>query len=146
VSTETPRNIVPTTVRIAGALVVLEGVVAIGFALYSVIRAASGEHDQSVTNGYGLALWLSILFGGVLAAGIALLRGVRWGRAVAVVAQILLLPVAWSLLMDSKQVVLGILMALIVVPALVLLFSPPTARWLAEEYVPDAGPDPDSTE
>ncbi|MEE2034419.1 hypothetical protein [Rhodococcus chondri] len=142
--TETPRSIVPTTVRLAGWLVVLEGVVAIGFALYSVVRAASGDHDQTVTNGYGFALWLSILFGGVLAAGIALLRGIHWGRAVAVVAQLLLLPVVWSLLTDSHQVVLGIVLALVVVPALVLLFSPPTTQWLAEEYVPDDDPDADS--
>ena len=115
----------------------LEGVIAVGFAVYSVIRAFSGNYDQSVSNGYGLALWLSILFGGVLAAGIALLRGAHWGRSIAVVAQLLLLPVVWSLLTDSHQVLLGALMGLIVVPALVLLFSPATTRWLAREYVPE---------
>lgn len=52
--------------------------------------------------------------------------------------RLLLLPVAWSLLTDSHQVVLGILLTLIVVPALVLLFSPPTTRWLAQDYAPDA--------
>ncbi|WP_418344894.1 hypothetical protein [Rhodococcus pyridinivorans] len=134
---ETPRSSVPSTVRAAGWLVVLEGVVAMGFAVYSIIRAASGEHDQSVTNGYGFALWLFILFGGVLAGGIALVRGVRWGRAVAILAQLLLLPVVWSLLTDSNQPVIGTVLALVVVPTLVLLFSPPTSRWLAHEYAPD---------
>jgi len=134
---ETPRSSVPSTVRAAGWLVVLEGVVAMGFAVYSIIRAASGEHDQSVTNGYGFALWLFILFGGVLAGGIALVRGVRWGRAVAILAQLLLLPVVWSLLTDSHQPVIGTVLALVVVPTLVLLFSPPTSRWLAHEYAPD---------
>lgn len=112
--------------------------IAIGFAVVSVVRALTGGHDQTVGNGYGLALWLGILFGAVLAAGIALLRGKRWGRAVAIVAQLLLLPVVWSLLTDSHQVLLGILLALIVVPALVLLFAPPTTRWLAQDYAPDA--------
>ncbi|MDM7487350.1 MULTISPECIES: hypothetical protein [Rhodococcus] len=137
-STESPRSTVPSTVRAAGGLVVLEGVIAIGFAVVSVVRALTGGHDQTVGNGYGLALWLGILFGAVLAAGIALLRGKRWGRAVAIVAQLLLLPVVWSLLTDSHQVLLGILLALIVVPALVLLFAPPTTRWLAQDYAPDA--------
>ncbi|KLL95138.1 hypothetical protein D1O33_13485 [Rhodococcus rhodochrous] len=123
--------------RAAGWLVVLEGVVAMGFAVYSIIRAASGEHDQSVTNGYGFALWLFVLFGGVLAGGIALVRGVRWGRAVAVLAQLLLLPVVWSLLTDSHQPAIGTVLGLVVVPTLVLLFSPPTTRWLAHEYAPD---------
>ncbi|MEU5843433.1 hypothetical protein [Rhodococcus sp. NPDC047139] len=135
---ESPRSSIPSTVRAAGWLVVLEGLVAMGFAVYSVIRAVSGEHDQSVSNGYGLALWLIILFGGVLAGGIALVRGVHWGRAVAVLAQLLLLPVVWALLTDSHQPVLGTLLALVVLPTLVLLFSPPTTRWLADEYVPDA--------
>ncbi len=135
--TETPRTRTPSTVKVAGSLVVLEGVIAIGFAVYSVIRAWSGNYDQSVSNGYGLALWLSILFGGVLAAGIALLRGAHWGRSIAVVAQLLLLPVVWSLLTDSHQVLLGALMGLIVVPALVLLFSPATTRWLARDYAPE---------
>ncbi|WP_374195265.1 hypothetical protein [Rhodococcus sp. B50] len=135
---ETPRSSVPSTVRAAGWLVVLEGLVAMGFAVYSIIRAASGEHDQSVTNGYGFALWLIVLFGGVLAGGIALVRGVRWGRAVALLAQLLLLPVVWSLLTDSHQPVAGTALALVVVPTLVLLFSPPTSRWLAHEYAPDA--------
>ncbi|WP_132470933.1 hypothetical protein [Rhodococcus sp. SMB37] len=143
-TTESSRSAIPSTVRIAGILVVLEGVVAMGFAVYSIFRAASGEHDQSVTNGYGFALWLALLFGGVLAAGIALLRGARWGRAVAVVAQILLLPVVWSLLTDSHQPVLGALMAVIVVPALVLLFAPATTGWLAQDYAPDSPPDADT--
>lgn len=137
-TTASSPRVLPTTVRIAGLLVVLEGTIAIGVAVYSVIRALSGDHDQSVSNGYGLALWLAILFGAVLAAGVALLRGHRWGRAVAVVAQLLLLPVVWSLLTDSHQPVLGILAGLVVVPALVLLFSPPTTRWLAQDYAPDA--------
>jgi hypothetical protein len=144
VTTESSRSTIPSTVRIAGILVVLEGAVAMGFAVYSIFRAASGEHDQSVTNGYGFALWLALLFGGVLAAGIALLRGARWGRSVAVVAQILLLPVVWSLLTDSHQPMLGILMAVIVVPTLVLLFAPSTTGWLAQDYAPDSPSDADT--
>jgi uncharacterized membrane protein (UPF0136 family) len=144
VTTESSRSAIPSTVRIAGILVIIEGVVAMGFAAYSIFRAASGEHDQTVTNGYGFALWLVLLFGGVLAAGIALLRGARWGRSVAVVAQILLLPVAWSLLTDSHQPIPGTLMAVIVVPALVLLFAPATSRWLAQDYAPDSPTDADS--
>jgi hypothetical protein len=70
----------------------------------------------------------------VLAAGIALLTGRRWGRAIAVVAQLLLLPVAWSLLTDSHQVPLGIVLGVVVLGALGCLFSAPTSRWMAAEY------------
>ncbi len=98
-------------------LVTLQGLVAAGFAIVAVIRGATG-HDQSVTNGYGFAAWVAILGGAVLAAGIALLTGRRWGRAIAVVAQLLLLPVAWSLLTDSHQVPLGIVLGVVVLGAL----------------------------
>ncbi|MGC0364878.1 peptidoglycan/LPS O-acetylase OafA/YrhL [Rhodococcus sp. 27YEA15] len=111
----------------------LEGLVAAGFAVVLLVRGITG-HDQSVTNGYGLAAWIAILGGAVLAAGVALLTGRRWGRAIAVVAQLLLLPVAWSLLTDSHQVLLGVLLGIVVLAALVFLFSAPTSRWMAAEY------------
>ena len=126
-------NALPKTVTWAGALVTLQGLVAAGFAIVAVIRGATG-HDQSVTNGYGFAAWVAILGGAVLAAGIALLTGRRWGRAIAVVAQLLLLPVAWSLLTDSHQVPLGIVLGVVVLGALGCLFSAPTSRWMAAEY------------
>lgn len=123
----------PTTVRLAGWLVTLEGAIAAVVAVVLVIRGVLG-HDQDAANPYGTALWFVILGGAVLAAGIGLLRGHRWGRAIAVVAQLLLLPVVWSLLTDSAQPVLGVLCGVVVVPALVCLFSGPTSRWMAEEY------------
>jgi hypothetical protein len=113
--------------------VTLQGLVAAGFAVVAVIRGLTG-HDQSVTNGYGLAAWVAILGGAVLAAGIALLTGRRWGRAIAVVAQLLLLPVAWSLLTDSHQVFLGVVLGVVVLATLVFLFSAPTSKWMALEY------------
>ncbi|TQF66085.1 hypothetical protein FK531_19680 [Rhodococcus spelaei] len=123
----------PTTVRAAGALVALEGAVALVVAVVLVIRGLLG-HDQSAASGYGTAGWLVILGGAVLAAGVALFVGKRWGRAIAVVAQLLLLPFVWSLLTDSHQPALGIAFGVVVVPALVLLFSAPTSRWMAQEY------------
>lgn len=131
------RNRTPRAVRYAGSLVTLEGAGAIGVALVLVLRALTG-HDQSVSSGYGTAAWFTILGGGVLAAGIGLVRGRRWGRAIALVAQLLLLPVVWALLTDSHQPFFGILLAAVVVPTLVLLFSRPTSQWMAREYG-DAG-------
>ncbi|WP_050064711.1 hypothetical protein [Rhodococcus sp. RD6.2] len=123
----------PATVRWAGGLVTLEGAVAVVIAVVLVIRGLLG-HDQDAANPYGTAAWFVILGGAVLAGGVALLRGRRWGRAIAVVAQLLLLPVVWSLLTDSHRPVLGVLLGIVVVPALVCLFSSPTSRWMAEEY------------
>ncbi|WP_062984271.1 hypothetical protein [Nocardia anaemiae] len=124
---------VPATVRGAGGLVALEGAVAVVVAIVLIVRGLLG-HDQSAASGYGTAAWFGILGGAVLAAGIGLFLGHRWGRAIAVIAQVLLLPVTWSLLTDSHQPVLGALLGIVVVGALVLLFAPASNRWMAEIY------------
>ena len=66
----------------------------------------------------------------VLAAGWALWTGRRWGRGIAVFAQLLLLP--WPGTWRSGRTVgrYGIPVALVVVVALALLFSPSALQWL----------------
>lgn len=123
----------PHTVRWAGGLVALEGAVAVAVAVVLIGRGILG-HDQSISSGYGTAAWFAILGGGVLAAGVGLFFGRRWGRAIAIVAQLLLVPVAWSLLTDSHQPYFGALLGVVVVGALGCLFSGPTSRWMAAEY------------
>ncbi|RVW04605.1 hypothetical protein [Rhodococcus spongiicola] len=133
----------PSTVLGAGVLVTLEGAIAVGAAIVLTVRGLLG-HDQSVVSGYGTAAWFAILGGAVLAAGIGLLRGQRWGRTIALVAQLLLLPVAWYVL-SSHQVFWGVLLGLVVISALVMLFAPGTSRWMAVGYgAPDAPSDDES--
>jgi hypothetical protein len=67
----------------------------------------------------------------VRAAGRALISGKRWGRGLAVITQLLLLPVAWHLAVASHQPAFGIPAALVVLTVLGLLFSPPAVRWAA---------------
>ncbi|MCX5044570.1 hypothetical protein OG921_15470 [Aldersonia sp. NBC_00410] len=126
----------PALVRVAGALVALEGTIAVVVAIVLIVRAVLGQ-DQSATSGYGTAAWFIVLGGAVLAGGVALLLGYRWGRAIAIVAQVLLLPVVWALLTDSDQPVWGSLLGVVVVATLGLLFSGPTTAWMAELYERD---------
>lgn len=124
---------IPATVRVAGGLVSLEGLAGVVTAIVLIVRALTG-HDQSAASGVGTAIWFGVLFGGVLAAGIGLLRGKRWGRAIAVIANVLLLPVAWSLLTDSHQPLWGSLLGLVAVAGLAALFAPATSRFMAQDY------------
>ena len=124
---------VPLSVRCAGGLVAAEGTTAFVVAVVLVVRALLG-HEQSGANGYGTALWFGILGAAVFAGGFALVLGRRWGRAIALVAQLLLLPVVWALLTDSHQPVLGAVLGVVVVATLGLLFSGPASRWMAQEY------------
>ena len=111
-----------------------------------VVRAIAGA-DQRVVNGLGTALWFLLLGGAVLAAGRALVIGKRWGRGLAVFAQLLLLPVAWYLAVGSHRPAFGIPVAAAALAALILLFSPSALRWVAGDdqrgpaNSPSAGPD-----
>ncbi|NDZ94126.1 hypothetical protein G3I13_12830 [Streptomyces sp. SID6673] len=130
----------PTTIRVAGAVTALEGAIAVIVAVVLAIREAGG-HREAAISGYGTAAWFGIIGAGVVIGGIALLTGRRWGRAIAVVAQILLLPVAYALLTDSHQPWFGIPLAIAALAVLVLIFSPSSTRWLVGEYEPDGPPD-----
>jgi peptidoglycan/LPS O-acetylase OafA/YrhL len=120
-------------VRAAGVLVGLEGAAALVTALILVIRGLTGA-DQRVVNGYGTAVWFLLVGAGVLAAGWALWTGRRWGRGLAVVAQLLLLPIAWYLGIGSHRLVFGIPVAVVALGTLALLFSPSALRWLTSYH------------
>ena len=131
----TPENLTPpVTFRSAGVLVAAQGAASLIAAVVLLVRAFSGDGDNAVANGYGTAGWFGVLGVGVGAAGVALILGKRWGRAIATVIQLLLLPVAWSLLTGSHQTADGIGLGLVVIAVLALLFSPPSSQWMAAEY------------
>ncbi|WP_042939887.1 hypothetical protein [Rhodococcus sp. AW25M09] len=131
----TPENLTPpATFRSAGVLVAAQGAVSLVAAFVLLVRAVSGEGDNAVANGYGTAGWFGVLGVGVGVAGVALIVGKRWGRAIATVVQLLLLPVVWSLLTGSHQTLYGVVLGVAVIGVLALLFSPPSSQWMAAEY------------
>ncbi|MDL9936778.1 hypothetical protein QSJ18_08505 [Gordonia sp. ABSL1-1] len=125
----------PTSIRIAGAVTAVEGLIAVVAALVLVVRGLAG-HRETAISGYGTAAWFGIIGGGVLVGGLALIAGRRWGRAIALVAQILLLPVAYYLF-TSHQPVFGVPLGLAALTVLGVLFSPSAINWLAGEIDAD---------
>ena len=120
----------PATVRGAGVAVGAQGAAALVVAAVLVVRGIAGA-DQRVVNGLGTAVWFVLVGGVVLAAGRALVVGKRWGRGLAVVTQLLLLPVAWYLAVGSHQPAFGIPVGILALTVLILLFSPAAVRWAA---------------
>ena len=116
--------------RGAGLIVAVQGVAALGVAVLLVVRGIAGA-DQRVVNGLGTAVWFVLVGGVVLAAGRALTLGKRWGRGLAVVTELLLLPVAWYLAVGSHQPGFGIPVGTVALAVLILLFSPAAVRWAA---------------
>ncbi len=107
----------------------LEGAAALIAAVAFVVRALAGA-DQHVVSGFGNAAWFAVIGAAILSAGWALWTGRRWGRGIAVFAQLLLLPVTWYLGVGSHQWLYAVPIAAVAIMTLVLLFSPATLQWL----------------
>ncbi|MGZ4583860.1 MAG: hypothetical protein ACXVYI_05815 [Mycobacterium sp.] len=120
----------PAAVRGAGLLVVVQGVAALVLAAVLVVRGVAGA-DQRVVNGVGTAVFFILVGAVVLAAGRALMVGKRWGRGLAVITELLSLPVAWYLTVDSHRPGFGIPAGVVALAVLGLLFSPAGLRWAA---------------
>jgi hypothetical protein len=123
----------PSTVRQAAVVVSLEGAVLVAVGVLMVVRHLAGVQDQPWLSGYGTAAWFAIMGAGVLAAGWALWTGRRWGRGIAVFAQLLLLPVAWYMGVGSQRWLFGIPVGLVALATLALLFSPSALQWLGAQ-------------
>jgi hypothetical protein len=133
----------PATVRQAAALVALEGVAGLVAAVVFVVRGLGGA-DQSTVSGFGNAAWFAIMGAGVFASAWALWTGRRWGRGIAVFAQLLLLPVAWYMGVGSQRWLYAIPAGIVALATLGLLFSPSALQWLGAQdpaKADNSGPD-----
>jgi len=121
----------PAPVRAAGLIVAIQGLVALAVAAVLAVRGIAGA-DQRVVNGLATAVLFVVVGGAVLAAGRALTAGRRWGRGLAVITQLLLLPVAWYLVRGSQQPVAGVPVGVAAAAVLVLLVTPTALHWAAD--------------
>jgi hypothetical protein len=135
----------PSTVRQAAVVVALEGVALVGIAVALVVRHLVGVEDQPWLSGYGTAAWFAIMGAGVLAAGWALWTGRRWGRGIAVFAQLLLLPIAWYMGVGSQRWLYGIPVGVVALATLALLFSPSALQWLGAHASRDSSASADNS-
>ena len=131
--------------RRAGLVVAAEGMAA---AVVAVVLVVLGISDGQRKIAFGTAAWFLIIGAAVFAAGWALWTGRRWGRGLAVFAQLLLLPTAWAMAVSSHQPAYGIPIGVVAVGTLALLFSPAALRWASGVDEPQdpassdsAGPD-----
>ena len=134
--------ITPPSVRRAGILVGLQGALGIAGAAVYAVRGLAGA-DQNIVSGFGNAAWFGLVGAAVLAAGWALWTGRRWGRGLAVFAQLLLLPVAWYIGVGSHRWGYAVPVAAVALVVLALLFSPSTIHWMTsrDASADSAGPE-----
>ena len=129
----------PTTVRGAGLLVVLQGLVGVVFAVALLVRAFSGA--ETIGNLYGEAAYFAVLGGAVLGCGVALFLGKRGVRGPITVIEILLLGVAWYAIGPSDRPEYGIPVAAVSVLVLYLLFNVKARVWAEDRAGLDEDPD-----
>ena len=111
----------------AGALVGLETLAAAAFTAVLAVRSGSAELGVGAMLGEaGFFLLVAVALGAV-AAG--LWTGRRWARTPAIVTQLLLLPVVYSLIGPSQQLVLGLVAGVVVAAAFMLLISEQSRAW-----------------
>ena len=134
----------PLTVRRAAVLVGLQGAVGVVAAVVYAIRGLAGA-DRHIVDGFGNAGWFGLIGAAVLAAAWALWAGRRWGRGLAVFAQMLILPATWYAGVGSHRWGYAVPVAAVSVAVLVLLFSPSALRWVAGQSdsasADNSGPD-----
>ncbi len=120
----------PTTVRGAGVLVALQGLVGVGFAVALLVRALSGA--TSIGNLYGEAAYFAVLGAAVVGCGVALVLGKRGARGPTTVVEILLLGVAWYATGPSDRPEYGIPVAAVSVVVLYLLYNARAREWAVD--------------
>ncbi len=131
----------PPQVRLAGVLVGIEGLLALGFAVALGFRALSADVPAGAV--VGEAGYFVVIGVALVAVGAGLVTGRRWARTPAIVTQLLLLPVVYSLLGPSRQLLFGIAAGAVVGTTFMLLISERSRVWSMGLDLPDAGrPDP----
>ena len=114
-------------VRTAGWLVGVEGLLGVAFAVVLLVSGLGGT-DQ-VGNLVGEAVFFLIMGLAVGAVGAGLVLGRRWARTPAIVVQLLLLPVVYSLLGPAEQIAAGFGAGAVVIAALLLLINERAKVW-----------------
>lgn len=126
----------PPQVRAAGVIVGLQGAAGVVFAVVLALRAASTELPVRFV--LGESAYFLVIGAAVAAVGAALVLGRRWARTPAIVTQLLLLPVVYSLIGPSGEVALGIAAGAVVFVAFMLLISERSRGWSMGLNLPDA--------
>ncbi|MFJ4655227.1 hypothetical protein ACIP5Y_28455 [Nocardia sp. NPDC088792] len=122
----------PVVVRIAGALVAMEGLAGAAAAVIPVAGISTAEGPDPVSAGATLLVLLS-LAAAVASFGVALYRGRWWPRTLTIIVQILLLAYAW-MSFTQGAVVTGAVVGVTAATVLALTFSPPASRWMAKAF------------
>lgn len=116
------------TLTTAAAVMALEGATALLLGGYVGVETVIGK-PADVMNAIAVAAFGIIIGAALLWVGWGMIQAEKWSRSPGVLTQIFAIPVAVTLI-QSGQLVIGILLITAVVIGLVTLLSPPTTHAL----------------
>lgn len=123
--------VLPPSVRWAGWLGLVEGLVGVVIGVLMVVRDIRGVEDEgAVISGWGTGLWFLVFGGIVAAAGWFLSRGRRWGRGPVVMLNMIFILVA-VFMFSSGRPELAVPTALVGIFAFGCLFHKDAVDWAA---------------
>lgn len=117
----TPRA--PRPLLAAAGLVVLEGAAFLLLAVGLAVATGAGGVEDVGRAGFGVLIGVAAGLG-LLRVALALTRVEDWSRAPATVAQLLLVPVGYTVAFTAEQPVYGVPVLVVCAGVLFLLFTP----------------------
>ena len=104
-----------------------QGLAGVGFAVALGVRSLTTT--APVGDVIGEAVYFAVIGAALVAVGAGLITGRRWARTPAIVTQLLLLPVVYSLLGPSRQPAIGLVAGAVVLTAFMLLINEKSRQW-----------------
>ncbi len=120
----------PNTVRVAAALVALQG---IGLLVLAGLNGASGaRHGARTEQLVAQVAYFVILGAALLLVASGLLRGRRWSRTPAIVVQVVVIAIGMWMAFPSGQLRWGLVVIVVGAACLALLVTPAANHWIRQ--------------
>ncbi|QNE90584.1 hypothetical protein H0194_08380 [Corynebacterium incognita] len=132
----------PQTIVIAAIIAIIQSLCAIGFGFFLVFQDITKGQAPDVLSdasssqwvGTGTAVFIAVVFGFIIAASIALLKGARWGRGGIVLVQFILAASSFQM-MSGGAIALGVaVLASALMVLYLLLIAPASVQWLRSTF------------
>ena len=132
----------PGTVVAAAGIAVLQSIAVIIFGIFLVVRELTGaENDSMVSDsgaagfvGLGTAIFVFIVFGFVILASWAFVKGKRWGRGAIVLVEFILGAIAFQMFSGGSAALGAVTLASAALVLYLLMVRPEAAQWAESHF------------
>ncbi|HIX78469.1 MAG TPA: hypothetical protein H9978_00675 [Candidatus Corynebacterium faecipullorum] len=132
----------PGAVIAAAGIAVLQSIAVIIFGIFLIVRELTGaENDSMVSDsgaagfvGLGTAIFVFIVFGFVIVASWAFVKGKRWGRGAIVLVEFILGAIAFQMFSGGSAALGAVTLASAAVVLFLLMMRPEAAQWAESHF------------